>query len=316
LRLTKGIHLVLRCEQVPVSRIVIMSARDRRGVFAIPHGPVTYVGTTDTFYEAPEDYPLITMDDVTYLLEAVTRTFAVKALGPDDVVGAWAGLRPLLAEKGKPPSEISRKDEIMVSPTGLLSIAGGKLTTFRRMAERIVDQAVDRLCEEGRGLTERVAASDETPFRGGATGDDMGGYAERLKTAGFPVDGDVIDHLVALYGSDTEQMLESIRNDVRLAERCAPGLPVTRAEVRYAVHQEMAMTLEDFLERRSRMLLWDPDSGLRGAETVARWMAADLGWSAERIEREVAGYRALAVRLRTFESDETLGEVEARAAQA
>jgi glycerol-3-phosphate dehydrogenase len=310
LRLTKGIHIVLRREQLPVSRIVIMNARDRRGVFAIPHGAVTYVGTTDTFCEEPDDYPGITMDDVTYLLEAVTRTFAVHPLGPDDVIGAWAGLRPLLAEKGKEPSEISRKDEIMVSPSGLLSIAGGKLTTFRRMAERIVGQAAERLREAGHEIPERLGASDEMPLGGGRTGDDVAAYAERLKSAGFPVDGDVIDHLVALYGSDTEHMLESLRNDTKLAERCALGLPVIRAEVRYTVQREMAMTLEDFLERRSRLLLWDPHSGVRGAATVARWMAAELGWSAERIEHEVAGYRALVTRLRTFESDETAEEAQ------
>jgi glycerol-3-phosphate dehydrogenase len=256
------------------------------------------------------------MDDVNYLLEAVARTFSVDPLGSGDVVSAWAGLRPLLAEEGKKPSEISRKDEIMVGPTGLLSIAGGKLTTFRRMAERIVDQAVAQLRAAGRELPEPRGASNEVPLSGGETGDDVAGYAERLKAARYPVDGNVVDHMVALYGSNAAGMLDWIRSDAGFAERCAPDLPVTRAEIHYAVRHEMAMTLEDVLDRRSRVLLWDPANGVHAAEAVARWMAAELDWSPQRTEREVAEYRALASRLRAFESGVASAEPEGLAAQA
>jgi len=316
LRLTKGIHIGLRRKQLPVSHIVIMSARDGRGVFAVPHGQVTYLGTTDTFYDGPEDYPVITMKDVNYLLEAVQRSFLIDAPTPEDIVSAWAGLRPLLAEEGKKPTEISRKDEIMVSPSGLISIAGGKLTTFRCMAERVVDQVIERLREAGVELPDPVGASAEVPLSGGATGEDVTAYTERLKAAGWKVDGDVIDHLAMLYGSNAEHILAAIRDDPSLAERCVSELPVTRAEVQYVVRHEMATTLEDVLERRTRLLLWDPENGVEAAETVARWIAEEMSWDRRQKTEEVAAYRSLAVRLRTFAADLSPAEARVQAAPA
>ena len=141
LHLTKGIHLVLRRERLTVSRIVVMNTSDHRAVFVVPHGDVVYIGTTDTDYDGRYDDPWITAEDVTYLLDAANATFDVDRLTESDVVGAWAGLRPLLHQEGKTPTEISRRDEIMVGPTGMISIAGGKLTTYRKMAERVVEMA-------------------------------------------------------------------------------------------------------------------------------------------------------------------------------
>src|SRR2546427_312072 len=145
LHLTRGIHLVVPHGRLPVRHIVVMQARDHRSVFAVPRGEVTYLGTTDTDHGPPTDHPAVPGEDADYLLDAANRTFAGPPLARADVVAAWAGLRPLLHEEGKRPSEISRKDEIMVSDTGLVSIAGGKLTTHRRMAERVVDLVVERL---------------------------------------------------------------------------------------------------------------------------------------------------------------------------
>lgn len=316
LHLTKGIHLGLRRERLPVSRIIIMTARDRRSVFAIPYNGVTYIGTTDTNYSAPEDYPLITMDDVSYLLEAATRTFQGEPLSPDDIVSAWAGLRPLLHEEGKAPSEISRKDEIMTGASGLLSVAGGKLTTFRRMAERIVDLVCDRLRAAGQTVPERIAESAQLPLSGGDTGDDVAAFARRLQTRWPEVGEDVVEHLVRLYGSNAELMVEGIAADPLLGARCAPDLPVTRAEVEYAMREEMAVTLEDLLERRSRLLLWDPDNGLHALQQAARWMAAALDWDAHRIEREIGAYRELVRQLNTFDADSAPAEPLAQVAQA
>lgn len=313
LHLTKGIHLGLHYGRLPVSRIVVMSARDRRGVFAVPHGAVTYVGTTDTDYEVPDDYPFITTDDVAYLLDAVQRTFQGAAPGPDEIVSAWAGLRPLLHEDGKKPSELSRKDEIMVSSTGLLSIAGGKLTTFRRMAERIIDLSCQQLSEAGRTLPEPVGRSEEVPLSGGDTGEDVTGYGWQLRERWPKVPPDVVEHLVGLYGSNAETILEGISTEPALGTRCAPNLPATRAEVEYAIREEMAMTLEDFLERRSRLLLWDPGNGLGAADQVARWMAAALGWNLGHMQRELEHYRELVRQLKTFESEPPLVEAAVQA---
>lgn len=313
LRLTKGIHLGIRTERIGLSRIVVMNARDKRGVFAIPHGAVTYLGTTDTDYGQPEDYPYITLDDVAYLLDAANRTFDVDPhLVPEDVVSAWAGLRPLLHQEGKKPSELSRKDEIMVSPAGLISIAGGKLTTFRRMSERVVDMACERLQALGVKLPSRKGTSEEALLGSGATGDDVAAFAERLRRRWPRVGDDVIDRLVALYGSNAERLVDGIAADPVLAQRFAPHLPVTRAEVEYAVREEMALTLEDFMERRSRLLLWEPDNGLSATQGVAQAMGAALGWDAARVDDEIGRYRALAERLKSFDGD----AAEAEPAQA
>lgn len=304
LRLTKGIHLCVPTERIGLSRIVVMNARDKRGVFAIPRGAVTYLGTTDTDYPRPEDYPSISQDDVDYLLDAANRTFDVDLpLVTEDIVGAWAGLRPLLHQEGKKPSELSRKDEIMIGAGGLISIAGGKLTTFRRMSERVVDLACERLPAHAGKPPPRKGTSQDALLGSGATGDDVTAFAARLQARWPRVQGDVVDRLVALYGSNAERLVDGIAADPVLAERFAPHLPVTRAEVEYAVREEMALTLEDFMERRSRLLLWQPDNGLSAAAGVAGAMAAVLDWDAVRVRDECARYRALVERLKSFVGD-------------
>jgi len=314
LHLTKGIHIGVRRERLDLGHTVVMNARDGRGVFAIPHGEVTYIGTTDTDYPAPELDPSITLDDVTYLLDAANRTFAVEPLEPSDVVSAWAGLRPLLHQEGKKPSELSRKDEVMVSKSGLLSIAGGKLTTFRRMAARIVDMTCEQLREQGVKPPPRRGQSDEVPLVGGETGDDVDGYARRLVRR-FPAIGrDVIDRLVRYYGSGAAKLAENMSLDPTLAARYAPGLPLTRAEVEHAVRDEMAVTLRDFLDRRSRLLLWNPDNGVSVAGGVARTMGSLLDWDRDRIEAEIAQYRTLIADLQAFQNEEAEAEPAAQAA--
>jgi len=139
LRLTRGIHLVVAREALPIERTVIMAAADRRGVFAVPRGPVTYIGTTDTFEAAASVWPAVTAADADYLLAAAAARFRTPSLARADVVSAWAGVRPLVGEAGKAASDISRRDELWMGPAGVLSIAGGKLTAYRRMAQRVVD---------------------------------------------------------------------------------------------------------------------------------------------------------------------------------
>lgn len=310
LRLTKGVHLGIRTERVGLSRIVVMNAPDKRGVFAIPHGAVTYLGTTDTFYDHPEDYPSVTLEDVLYLLEAANRTFDVAPpLTPDDVVNGWAGLRPLLFQEGKAPSELSRKDEVMVAGNGLISVAGGKLTTFRRMAERVVDMVAERLQGQGVKLPPRRGASDTALLGSGDTGLDVDAFALRLKERWPRLDAAIVDRLVPLYGGHAERMVDAMAADPLLAERYEPSLPVTRAELEYVVREEMALTVADFLERRSRLLLWDADLGRRLVDPIARAMGEQLGWDAARVRDEAQRYRELAEHLRTFEASAPSAQV-------
>ena len=174
LRLTRGIHLVVPREALPIDRTVILTAADRRGVFAVPRGVVTYIGTTDTFESQASAWPAITGADVDYLLAAAAARFRTPPLTRADVVSAWAGVRPLVGEEGKSASDISRRDELWTGPAGVLSIAGGKLTAYRRMAERVVDHvetALERKHQACRTADEALiggdAASDIHAVAGG-----------------------------------------------------------------------------------------------------------------------------------------------------
>ncbi len=294
LHLTRGIHLVVPHGRLPVRHIVVMQARDRRSVFAVPRGEVTYLGTTDTDHGPPTDHPAVPGEDADYLLDAANRTFAGPPLARADVVAAWAGLRPLLHEEGKRPWEISRKDEIMVSDTGLVSIAGGKLTTHRRMAERVVDLVVERL---GRAAGACRTASVPLP-NGGLAPDDLPRLAERVRARLPQLAAGGAERLVALHGAGAERILARAEASPATGEVLPGG--ILRAEIAHALDEEMALTLEDLLERRTRLLLFDPRQGLACAAAVAEIAAARLGWDAARTGAELEGYRALAASLRRF----------------
>jgi glycerol-3-phosphate dehydrogenase len=294
LHLTKGIHLVVPHARLPVRHIVVMQARDRRSVFAVPRGEVVYLGTTDTDHGPPTDHPEVTAEDADYLLEAANRTFTGSPLARGDVVAAWAGLRPLLHEEGKRPSEISRKDEIMVSEGGLVSIAGGKLTTHRRMAERVVDLVVEHL---GRPAGP-CRTMDEPLPGGGFPAEDLPRLVERVRARLPELPAGVAERLVSHHGAEVERILQRVEADPSSGE-VLPG-QVLRAEIAHALDEEMALTLEDVLERRTRLLLFDSQQGLGCAEAVAGAAAARLGWDRARTAAELDAYRGLAASLRRF----------------
>ena len=256
LHLTKGIHVVVPQQRLPISEIVVMHASDGRSTFAIPRGDIVYVGTTDTSYPQPVDRPKITGKDVEYLLAAVDWTFPDVRLRVEDVTGAWAGLRPLLHQEGKSPSEISRRDEIMVSPSGLISIAGGKLTTYRRMAERVVDRV-------GKVLKERFGRA-------------------------FPGSNHTADH--PLSGGD-------MGRGISFTDFCQR---LEKEAVLYSLEEEMVMTVEDFLDRRTSASLFTPDNGLGVLAQVAHIIASHLGWDTERTQREIEAYRTLVQEMKAF----------------
>lgn len=297
MHLTKGVHLVVRHERLPLQHIVVMVARDKRSVFAVPRGACTYLGTTDTDYGSPADNPEVTADDVAYLLDAANRTFTGRPLSSHDVVASWAGLRPLLHEEGKNPSEISRKDEVMEdSASGLISIAGGKLTTHRRMAERVVDLVTKRL-----GGKHQPCRTGQVPLPNGEfTAEELlvlqNTLKERIPRLGIPG----AQRLVRLYGAGAVRILERAEGSPASAESL-PGQPeVLRAEIAHSLDEEMPLTLEDLLERRTRLLLFDARQGLAGAEETASIAASRLGWDPARVMAELDAYQRLAASLRRF----------------
>ena len=270
LRLTKGIHLVVDRARLPVNRTVIMSAADRRSVFAVPKGEFTYIGTTDTFYEGADYWPRIEPADVDYLLAACAARFSTPRLSARDIVSAWAGVRPLVAEEGKAASDISRRDEIWTGPAGVLSIAGGKLTAYRKMAERIVD-----LAETALGRKHVKSRTATTPLTGG---DVDVAVAEAVLRAGGLAET-AAQRLVALYGSEATSIAQA-----------GGGAAV---ETRQAVLHEGALTLEDYWVRRSGRAWFDHNGGLDALAPAAAEMAGLLGWSAAETARQVEACRRI-----------------------
>jgi glycerol-3-phosphate dehydrogenase len=289
LRPTKGIHVFVPHARLAHTRAVVLETRDGRVVFVLPWGRLTLVGTTDTDYDGPLDEVVATAADVAYLLDEVNAFFPEARLTPDDVVSSFAGVRPLVwhGESRGSASDISRTHEIAVSPTGLVTVAGGKLTTHRAMAEEVVDRVVDVV---GRGEPCRTA---KEPLRA----DDLprADYESRLASLGLPAD-------VAAALADTYRSAEMLPllADPALRERLVPDLPHVAAEVVHAARHEWAATLEDVFSRRTGVLLESVSHGADCADRAADLLAAELGWTADVRARLMERYREAVARTQAF----------------
>jgi glycerol-3-phosphate dehydrogenase len=250
---------------------------DQRMVFVVPWGDTTYVGTTDTDYDGPLDDPPCTPSDVDYLLAALNG-ISQEPLTAHDVVGTWAGLRPLLRTgRSTRTADLSRRHTVRVSPGGVVTVTGGKLTTYRRMAADAVDAVLD-------GLGERSRPSRTRHLR------LFGG--EGIAPPEAALEPSTHEHLIGRYGTEAEVVRALTRDEPDLAAPLVPGLPYLRAEARYAVRNEMARTLDDVLARRTRARLLARDASADAAASVAELIAPDLGWSDAERDAEVAAYRA------------------------
>jgi glycerol-3-phosphate dehydrogenase len=280
LHLSKGVHIGIPAARLPVRNLLLLNTDDRRGIFALRRDEIVFIGTTDTTYKRGADlWPRVSRADVEYLLAPLAHYFADGKLAPDDVRTAWAGLRPLVAEPGKPPTDISRRDEILVGRAGVVTIAGGKLTGYRPMALRALEH-VQRVL--GRPLPE---ASEGSPLPGGDFAGDLGSLADALERE-HGVTRTCALRLARLYGSEAGEVARLGR------ESLAPGAPVIAGEVDWAVQREAAATVEDVLYRRTRAALFEPEARNSIAEPIARRMAGVLGWSAEKTRSELAAASA------------------------
>lgn len=246
--LSRGIHLVLPRERLPINSTIIIRAPDKRSIFAVPRGAFTYIGTTDVFHDGSDYWPAPTRDDIDYLLRATEAALTIDPIRDGEIVSLWSGIRPLIAQPGKKANEVSRKDEIWTSPGGLVSIAGGKLSAYRAMAERAVDLVVDRL-----GTTAQPCSTAEMPLPGGS---------REVRLAGL--DPLAAERLAGLYGDEA--------NEIVIA-----GGDIA-AEAARAVTHEGASTLEDYWVRRSARAWFDDGAGLAALAPAADVMGALLGW--------------------------------------
>ncbi len=290
LRPTKGIHLVVPRQRVPSqSALAFTSPRDGRFLYLIPWHGRTLIGTTETGYQEDPDEVCATAEDVAYLLEAAWQAFPSARLTDSDVVSTFAGLRPLIDEAAVANYQVSREHHVAAIKPGLIAIAGGKLTTYREMAEDVLEE-VARHVRLRRG---RPRARFNRRLPGG----DMGRWArfqaraESASVAAAALPEDVAAHLVATYGSEAPQVLSLLGGRPELAERLTAELPVIQLQVVYATRHEMAVNLVDVLDRRTHLLALARDQGLAAAEPVAQVMAAELGWTPEVRAAQIAQYQ-------------------------
>jgi len=304
LRLTKGAHVAVPRRRIGHERaITLFSAIDGRVMFVLPWGELSYIGTTDTDADAPPDGVRVTAADVTYLLRSANAAFPNAHLSPNDVVSVWAGLRPLLGPgdgtQTATPSQVSREHRVVESAQGLISIAGGKLTTYRVMARDVADRVAARLhALDGRPIAPRPP-TDRLPLPGGEAAE----LEVVLEAARRTVPDATARHLVASYGSETPAILNLVDRDRGLGEAMAPGRPEIWAEVAHAVEREMALRVQDVLIRRLHLFYEYTEQGTAVAAPVAQRMKKLLGWDEVREAEELVDYFRLVERDRTFRTE-------------
>lgn len=296
LRPTKGVHIVVDAEKLPVNNAVVcFHPEDRRVLFAIPWGDRTYIGTTDTDHKGDPGACFATLEDVDYLIKASNFYFPDHHIGRDDVMSTWAGLRPLIVEEGVAESAVSREHEILVGADGLITIAGGKLTTYRRMSAEVVDTAVKMLRLGGHLKDKLKAAHTDTEPLPGAVGwpdnDDHEGVAKMvMEAAKERISIESARLLANTYGMRALRVAELVANDESLARPMVTGRPEIFAQIDWAVREEMAATLTDMLIQRTQIFYRDEDQGLQSARVIAHYMGTLLGWDDVAIQRNVDQY--------------------------
>jgi glycerol-3-phosphate dehydrogenase len=289
LRPTKGVHLVFPESRIKVNKVVVLPTADKRMIFVVPLEQFTYVGTTDTDYTGSLDEILVEAVDVNYLLDALNHCFPSVNLGPGDIVSSWAGLRPLIMEEGD-PSKVSRDYFIGLYDDGLAVIAGGKLTTHRTMAKNLVDQVLESYGDLLPGEFQ-PCTTDAVALSGG----EMANFPSYFGVQSLGLQSrwglslNSVEHLINSYGRNHLEILALGLRDRKLLEPLAPGCRVIKAQVIYAVEDEMALTLEDFMSRRTDLLHFNAQSGLD--VTAANLMGRALGWSRARRRAEIKRYR-------------------------
>ncbi|WP_210135769.1 glycerol-3-phosphate dehydrogenase/oxidase [Staphylococcus sp. GDX8P80P] len=280
LRLTKGVHVVIDQSKFPLRQAVYFDTeKDGRMIFAIPREGKAYVGTTDTFYDNDKTKPLTTQEDRDYLIDAINYMFPDVNVKDEDIESTWAGVRPLILEDGKDPSEISRKDEIWEGKSGLLTIAGGKLTGYRHMALEIVDLLAKRLKQEYK-LTFDDCKTKHTPISGG----DVGGsanfenYVARKVEEGKAIglQADVAERLASKYGSNVDKLF----NIAQIAQDKTLNLALEMyVELVYSVQNEMVYKPTDFLIRRTGKLYFNINQVKQYKDAVVEELAKLLNYT-------------------------------------
>jgi len=297
LHLTKGVHIVVAHSRFPVRQAIYFDVDDGRMIFAIPRGRVTYVGTTDTTYNGDKDHVFTTRDDAQYLIAAVNATFPSVKLSLDDIESSWAGLRPLIHEEGKSASELSRKDEIFESPSGLISIAGGKLTGYRKMAERVVNLVIKKHFDDRRFSPCRT---DQIKLAGGgfANVKDVKKFIENVSRNLHSLEmPDAARYLVENFGMQSDEIIKIAGT----LDKSQPHLTLLKAQLMYCVRHEMICNAHDFFVRRTGLIYFDIHQVIKWKDEIVKECSAFLGWDSTRRYAELKELEILISSQRNFQ---------------
>lgn len=284
LSLSKGVHVVVRAADAPVRRPVVVQVRgQRRILFVVPWGPRTYLGTTDTHYEGDPGKSGIEDAEVEEILELCGRVLPGANLSPDRVVGAWSGVRPLVRPEGADHDtvELARTHRIVENKIGVLALVGGKLTTYRAMAEEAVDRVLASLPPEIRDKADRCLTHVE-PVVAGAT--------ITAKELEDPAHDGLVGDLAPRHGPRARELAAMVEATPALAQRLVDDLPYRRVEIEYAITHGGARHLDDLLRRRVPLALTDARAGGGCARWAAQRLAHHWGLDGKEIEREIERY--------------------------
>lgn len=292
--LAKGIHIVFPHEFLPVQESIYFQHKGRM-IAVIPRDGCTYVGSTESLYEKDMERILVEREEVDYLLSCLHAAFPSLSLSVDDIISSWAGVRPLIGEKGRPPAELSRHDDIFYSDSGLVTIAGGKLTGYRKMAERVLSF----ICEKG-NLLASASRTDTIPLTGGSFGSDFHfeSCLQELKASPNAADlpSLMVEDYFYRYGRHADKVLQMIQK--------TDGHPI-KGEAAYTIENESACTLMDFFERRTSLVLFDPDKASFSLEDAAEVFASRFHWTQERTSSEIETVRRFLLESLQFKKEDS-----------
>ncbi len=301
----KGIHIAVDGKKLPCNIACVIPVRkDKRSIFVIPWGTETYIGTTDTGYSGDIFDPDCTLEDVDYLIEAVNDSTTAN-ISRSDVLGAWSGLRPLLKQEThtktltSKTADLSRQHKVTKSESNVITATGGKLTTYRKMAE----DTVDLVCQLN--LTKLKCRTRRLALMGSPVDKKLVRFGMPNLEIKYPDNVDVIlfDHLFGRYGIVANDLIAAIEKDPKLGKQVVDGLPYLYVEIYYGIYHEWALTLDDILSRRTRSVIFDKASTLKAVPEVATFMAEHLNWTDSYKQAQIKEFTTEVERFYSFENE-------------
>ncbi|MDN4492695.1 glycerol-3-phosphate dehydrogenase/oxidase [Ureibacillus aquaedulcis] len=281
---TKGVHLVIDHKHFPLKQSIYFDTPDGRMLLAIPRDGKTYIGTTDTKYEAALENPKMTKEDIEYILNAMNEMFPSINLVNEHIESSWVGIRPLIYEEAKGMSEISRKDEIWHSDSGLITIAGGKLTGYRKMAELAVNDVIFKLKEINPNASYQACITKKLPISGGVVGGSKGFSEFKIEMIKKGIELGLAEKQAAMlvnrYGSNIDKLFSKMEDHADHSS--GYKFPIfLKAMLQYGIEEEMVVKPTDFFIRRTGYLLFDIEFVRKYKDAVIAYMGDVFNWSSQ-----------------------------------